>query len=107
MYPNAQPQMMSHQGPMQNMMPTMMVMQPCDESWNETGRTDELDAIPVLEAQALSPNSKSVDESFPGAGDALSSMPPMPAGEISGLACKEPPPPPPGVPTVPSMSQAP
>merc|ERR1719359_1944139 len=88
--------------------PTSVVMPPCDESWNETGPNDDMGTIPVLEAQALSPTGlRDMEESFPGAGEVISSMPPMPAGDLASLSCKEPPPPPAGVPTVPPMSQTP
>lgn len=107
-YPNAQPQMMSPHGSMQPMMSMSVVMPHCDESWSETGHGDELDTMPILEAQTLSPSGlRNMEESFSGAGGVLSSMPPMPVGKLPGLPCKEPPPPPPGVPTVPRMPQHP
>jgi len=83
MYSNAQPQMMS---------------------WSEAGPNGDLHSLPVLEAQPLTCGG--VGETFPGAGDVLNSMPPMPAFDVPGLTCKVPPPPPLGVPMVPGMSQS-
>lgn len=83
MYSNAQAQMMS---------------------WSEAGPNGDLHSLPVLEAQPLT--CVGAGETFSGAGEALNSMPPMPAFDVAGLTCKMPPPPPLGVPMVPGISHS-
>lgn len=112
MYGNAQPPMMSPSNNMQPVMfqvgpPGAIVMQPCNESWNEAAPNEAMESMPMLEAQTLSPNgSRDMDDSFAGAGGVINSMPPVPAGKLHALQCQEPPPPPSGLPTVPTMPQA-
>lgn len=91
-YQNTQPQLMSSQMDYQN------VMRPMEESWSENPQNEDLDTMPVLEAQALAATAHE-RAAFPSSGDVLNSMPKMPA--IADMVSqKEPPPPPPGVPKV-------
>jgi len=107
MYPSPQSQMMSPQGSLQPMMPTMVMMQPCDESWSEARADHGLETLPVIEAHSMAPNSHGLETTLTGTGDALLSPPAMQAVDVSNLGRTEPPPPPQGVPMIPGMPQDP
>lgn len=66
-----------------NVPPQMMPSHGSWQSWNESGPID-LEAMPA----------RDTEESFPCAGDARSSMPPMPTSKQNGLMCTQPSPPP-------------